>query len=331
MSIHTEVRQQTAIVLPFHIDGEFFFKKGLRAYRSRQFDRAIQLLKRAHELEPEEPLILCQLAAVLSEVGQYQLSNEYLKIVIEELDPEMVECHYFISNNYAHLGLFYEAKKFAFKYLETEPDGEFAPDVEDLLEVLSIEADFEDDEDDIIFLQDHARDLMEAGEFKSAIEVLHELLEGHPNFWSAHNNLALSHFYLGETSKSLEILEDLLQKNPGNLHAMCNQLVIYYYLREDDKVDELIEQLKVVHPMLMEHRYKLGASFGMVGKYELSLPWLLSLKKSGFEGDPTFYYWLSYAAFYTNHEQLARHCWSKVISMEPKKEGSAPWEQPNIE
>ncbi len=319
--------EQKAVVIPFHIDGEFFFKKGLRAYRNREFDRAVQLLKRAHELEPEEPMILCQLAAVLSDIGQYQLSTEYLKIVIEELDREMVECYYFISNNYAHLGLFQEAKKHAYKYLELAPDGEFVEETEDLLEVLCIDPDTEDDEDDLIFLQDHARELMETGDFHQAIDILHELLDGHPKFWSAHNNLALAHFYIGETDEALKLLEEVLQKNPGNLHAICNMLVIYYYLRSEEKVELLVNQLRVVHPILIEHRYKIGATFGMVGKYDLAFPWLLSLKKVGFDGDATFYYWLSYSAYHMKYEQLATHSWKKVLALNPDKEGSAPWEK----
>jgi tetratricopeptide (TPR) repeat protein len=321
--------QEKAIIIPFHIDGEHYFKKGLRAYRNREFDRAINLLKRAHELEPEEPIILCQLAAVLSETGQYQLSNEYLKIVIEELDPEMVECYYFVSNNYAHLGLFQEAKKHALKYLEASPNGEFVEEIEDLLEVLSIESDSDDDEDDLIFLQDHARELMEAEEFHRAIDVLNELLEGYPQFWSAHNNLALAHFYIGDTEKALMLLDEVLKKNPGNLHALCNKVVIYYYLRNDEKVETLVNQLKVVHPILTEHRYKLGATFGLIGNYELAFPWLLSLKKIGFEGDVTYYYWLSYAAHHMNHTQLAAYSWKKVIAIQPEKKGSAPWESVN--
>jgi tetratricopeptide (TPR) repeat protein len=327
MSKQVGAIKQKAVVIPFHIDGDFFYKKGLRAYRGREFEKAIQLLKRAHELEPEEGLILCQLAAVLSETGQYQLSTEYLRIVVEELDPEMVECYYFIANNFAHLGLFQEAKRHALKYLQLAPDGEFIEDTEDLMEVLSLDSDTEEDEDDLIFLQDHARELMEAGEFQQAIDILNELLEGHPQFWSAYNNLALAHFYIGKTEEALTLLDDVLTKNPGNLHAMCNKLVIHYYLRNDEVVENLVNHLKVVHPILMEHRYKLGATFGMVGEYELALPWLLSLKKAGYEGDATYYYWLSYAAYHMKLEQIATYSWKKVLTLQPDKKGLAPWEK----
>ncbi|WP_246942599.1 tetratricopeptide repeat protein [Bacillus pinisoli] len=320
--------RERAVVIPFHLDGDFFYKKGLRAYRNGDFERAIQLLKRAHEMEPEEPIILCQLAAVLSEVGEYQLSTEYLRIVIVELDPEMVECYYFIANNFAHLGLFQEAKRNALRYLELcNNNGEFVEETEDLLELLYLDSDTEDDEDDLIFLQDHARELMDAGKYAEAIDILHELIDGHPQFWSAYNNLALSHFYMGNSEEALLILEDILKKNPGNLHAMCNKVVIHFYLRNDEVVSELVNHLKVVHPILMEHRYKLGATFGMVGRFDLAFQWLLSLKKAGYEGDATYFYWLAYSAHHMKHDQIAHYSWKKVLTLSPDKKGHAPWEQ----
>ena len=45
----------------------------------------------------------------------------------------MTECHYFLANNYAHLGMFKEAYRHASAYLEKEEDGEFSEDAEDLL------------------------------------------------------------------------------------------------------------------------------------------------------------------------------------------------------
>ena len=50
-----------------------------------------------------------------------------------DMDPFMTECHYFLANNYAHLGMFKEAYRHASAYLDKEEDGEFSEDAEDLL------------------------------------------------------------------------------------------------------------------------------------------------------------------------------------------------------
>jgi hypothetical protein len=130
---------------------------------------------------------------------------------------------------------------------------------------------------------------------------------------------------LGEVEKAEDILKDVLVRNPGNLHALCNQLVFAYYQRETEKVEALLEGLQKIQPMLTEQQFKLGATFALVGEYEPAYCWLKKLYKHGFDGDAPFYYWLTYAAYYTDHESFARNIWKKVLELNPEKEGYEPW------
>jgi tetratricopeptide (TPR) repeat protein len=274
-------------------------------------------------------MIACQLAIILTELGEYEESNRLLHIILEELDEEMTECHYLLANNYAHLGFFKDAYQHANLYLELDPDGDFSEDTEDLLELLSMESDDLEEElyeqDDLIMKQEQARELLESGYFEKAIELLHYVIKEYPEYWSAYNNLALAHFYLGEVEKAEDILKDVLERNPGNLHALCNQLVFAHYQRETEKVKSLLEGLQKIQPLLSEQQFKLGATFALVGEYVLAYSWLKKLYKHGFDGDAPFYYWLSYAAYYTNHENFARNIWKKVLELNSEKEGYEPW------
>ncbi|MDI3410775.1 hypothetical protein QKW52_12705 [Bacillus sonorensis] len=63
--------------------------------------------------------------------------------------------------------------------------------------------------------------------------------------------------------------------------------------------------------MLIEQRYKLGATLSLVGRYDLGFKWLKSLYRMGFEGDETFYYWLACSAYFTGRTQFARNVWKK--------------------
>lgn len=322
-------RQEIAKIIPFVQTGEYYFKKGLKAYRKRDIYKAKKYLQRAVQLQPDESMFVCQLAVVLTELGEYSQSNTLLHKIIDEIDPDMSECYYFISNNYAHLGLFQEAYRYANQYLEIEPDGEFADDTEDLLELLSIESDVEEDEydlqDELIVKQEKAREYLETGELEQATHLLKEIIEQYPDFWSAYNNLALAYFYTGDVVKAAELLEEVLERNPGNLHALCNMLVFLYYQRKNKKVKELIKRLESIHPILVEHRYKLGATFGLVGRYDLAYKWLRNLQKQGFQGDETFYYWLSHSAYFTDRIEIAKNAWAKVLDENPDKKGSEPW------
>ncbi|WP_078543947.1 tetratricopeptide repeat protein [Litchfieldia alkalitelluris] len=322
-------RQHLTKIIPFVQTGEYYFKKGLKAYRKRDIYKAKKHLQRAIQIEPEDSMFQCQLAVVLTEIGEYTQSNRILLSIIEGIDHEMTECYYFIANNFAHLGLFQEAYKYANQYLDIDPDGEFAEDTEDLLDLLSIETDFVEEEvelqDELIVKQEKAREYLEAGELEKAIYLLKEIIEQYPDFWSAYNNLALAYFYSGEVKKAADILEDVLDKNPGNLHALCNMLVFLYYQRKNKKVKELTKRLESIHPILVEHRYKLGATFGLIGRYDLSYKWLRHLHKQGFQGDETFYYWLSHSAYFTDRIEQAKSAWARVLEENPDKKGSEPW------
>jgi tetratricopeptide (TPR) repeat protein len=331
MGKNAKARMQKGKILSFVPTGEYYFTKGLKAYRRRDFINAKKYLGRALQLEPGEPMITCQLAIVSTELGEFEDSNRLLHIILEDLDVEMAECHYFLANNYAHMGFFKDAYHHAQLYLEVEPNGDFAEDTEELLEVLTLEAeDLEDElypEDDLIVKQEHARELLESGYFPKAIEVLKDVVEEYPEYWSAYNNLALAYFYLGKTKKAETILKDVLERNPGNLHALCNLLVFAHYLGQHAKVERLLTALKKIQPLLSEHQFKLGATFALVGEYELAYYWLKRLYKHGFDGDGPFYYWLSNAAYFTGHEQFAQSIWKRVLEITPEKEGSEPWNE----
>ncbi|QVY61136.1 tetratricopeptide repeat protein [Cytobacillus gottheilii] len=331
MSKDSKARHQMGKLLSFNPSGEYYFSKGVKAYHRRDFYKATKYLQRAMQLEPGEPMIVCQLAIVYSEMGEHQQSNRLLHMILEELDEDMSECHYFLANNYAHMGFFKDAYQHANLYLELNDDGEFSDDTEDLLDLLTLEAEENDEDlyeqDDLIIKQEQARELLESGHFPKAVEILTSVIEDYPEYWSAYNNLALAYFYLGEVQKASEILNKVLEENPGNLHALCNRLVFAFYQRSFTEIKLLKETLKKIKPMSAEHQFKLGATFALTGEYEAAFQWLRKLQKSGFDGDGPFYYWLSYAAYFTGREDIARSTWKKAVEMNPDKEGFEPWNE----
>ena len=80
----------------------------------------------------------------------------------------------------------------------------------------------------------------------------------------------------------------------------------------------------------MEQRFKLGATFALIGKYSLAYKWLKQLQKQGFEGDSSYYFWLATSAYHLGHEQTAQKAWVKVVEINPEKEGMEPWSEMNV-
>lgn len=322
-------KKTSGMLLSFSPTGEYYFTKGIKAYQQRDYYKAMKYLQRALQLEPGEPMIACQLAIILSEVGQYNESNALLHTILEEWDEEMVECHYFLANNYAHLGLFKDAHHHAEIYMKLEGDGEFAEDAEDLLDLITLEAeDLGEDmyeHDDLMIKQEGARELLESGKFAEAIEQLEEVIAEYPEYWPAYNNLSLAYFYSDEKAKASDLLTEVLERSPGNLHALCNKTIFAFYEKDLQLLKLMKDGLLKVMPMSFEHQLKLGTTFALIGEYEASYRWLKRLYKIGIEGDSAFYYWLSLSAYKTEKRVTAEKAWQKVIQLSPEKSGQEPW------
>ncbi|WAA11955.1 tetratricopeptide repeat protein [Fervidibacillus halotolerans] len=319
-------------IYSFIPSGEFYFSKGIQAFQKHDLQNAKKYLRRAMELEPNEPIIACQYAIVLGELELYEQSNDIIYHVLNEIDPDLHECHYFLANNFAYMGLYKKSLYHANKYISLEPDGQFAKDALELIEIVSIENeeehvdpissnDFEDEE--LIEGQEEAMHLLENGKYDEAIEEFQQLITKHPDFWPAHNNLALAYYYVGKKDLAKEVTERVLAKSPGNLHALCNMVVFLYYDGED--YQSLLPALEKIHPISIDHRYKLGVTFSILGEYEKGYYWLRKIMKHIPVDDGSFYYWYSCAAYYVGKKQQADFAWKNLLKYHPDKIGMEPW------
>lgn len=293
-----------------------------------RFTDAHRYLKRATELSPEDPLILMQYGVLVMEEGRFEEAHELL-MTAYDLNPNEEEVVFYLAEVHAHLGLLRDAKMYAEKYILLDPDGHFADESMEIIDFAEQEEAFYEDEDipdgEVFFLQEKARKLMESGDFKEAIKLLESIIVDNPEFWAAYNNLALAYFYVGETVAASELLHDVLDRNKGNIHALCNLAVFYYYEKKDDELKSLLELLVKIKPYQFEHRFKLGATFALVGKHQEAYNWLRSLQKRGFDGDAGYYFWLSHSAYFSGHKDVARDAYAKLIELDPTKAGYEPW------
>ncbi|MGC4376874.1 tetratricopeptide repeat protein [Fictibacillus sp. Mic-4] len=312
----------TGRILPFKQDGEYYFQCGLKAYQKRDLHKAKKMFERAVLFEPDEPAFHCQLASTLAELGEFQESNNCLQHVLEYVDGEMAECYFFMANNYAHLGMFKEAEQHAILYMKHEPNGEFFDDSQELLDLIYFEtgrpAEQLTEEEELIASHEKARHSIETGNMKEAKVQLKEIIEKHPNFWAAYNNLALTYFYENKYEKALQILEDVLAKNPGNLNALCNMAIFYHHLGQNEKCKKITEALKVIHPIHPEQRYKLGSTFGILGEHTYANRWLVSVKKFQMNYSPAFFHLIAVSYYAIGNVDLAIKYWRKVEEMDPE-------------
>lgn len=315
-------------IISFLPTGEYYYKKALDELQKEKYEKAHKYLKRAVDLSPDDPAILMQYAILQMELDKMDLAHELLRnaYAIDPNDPEIV---FFLAEVNAHIGNFMDANRFAKRYLEMNINGEYTEDAMEIVDfteqedILSLQVDAPSSE--ALFLQEKSRRLMEQGKFPEAVELLEDIITQYPDFWAAFNNLALAYFYIGEEEQAKALLHEVLRENRGNIHALCNIAVIYYYEKNQEELDEITEFLAKINPYFIEHRYKLGATFALIGKYEEAFKWLRNLQRKGFEGDPGFYFWLSHSAYFSGHEEVAKSAWKTLLKLDPEKAGFEPW------
>ncbi|WP_051287540.1 tetratricopeptide repeat protein [Paenibacillus taiwanensis] len=129
---------QSAIIA-FPVDATAYADRAMKALERLHYDKALKYFRRAADSEPANPVHQCNLAGALAETGQFEQSNRILEHVIEQLDPDLTECYYYMANNWAYLDNFNLAEVLLEQYLTLDPYGMYAEEAEEMLEMLRFE------------------------------------------------------------------------------------------------------------------------------------------------------------------------------------------------
>ncbi|WP_342528484.1 tetratricopeptide repeat protein [Chryseomicrobium sp. FSL W7-1435] len=321
-------KAKTGNVVTFIPTGEYYYEKALGELKKEQFTRAQKYLKRAVELSPEDPLILMQYGILLMEAEQFDEAQELL-YTAHTMDPSDSEIVFFLAEIHAHLGMFAEANRYATKYLEIDSDGPYLEEAMEILDFTEYDGGGEFAEgapsSDVVFMQEKARKMMERGRFEEAVALLETIVAENDTFWPAFNNLALAYFYIGEEEQATALLHEVLRSDQGNLHALCNLAVLAHYKEAHEELNEVTAVLVKIKPIAIDQRFKLGATFALLGKHEEGYRILRQLQKMGFGEDPSFYFWLAHSAFFSGKKDRAHQAWLELIRLDPTKDGFEPW------
>lgn len=310
-------------VLPLSMDAGFFFERAVSSLDRYHYDKALKYFRKAVEYEPENPVNHCNMAGILSEMGDYEASNEVLATVLRDIDPTMTECYFYMANNYANMDLFEAAEEALVTYLEEDASGYFLTEAEEMMDLLQYELDRPTKLKSIksregLYEHDQARALLEEGKFNQAVKLLEELVQGRPDFLAARNNLALGYYYLGHFDKAMSTVHEVLAQDPGNLHGLCNLAVFYQHEGNREAMEELAERLSNIVPFHQEHVFKLATTMGMLGRHEAAFGHFKRLlQNEEMRREPSVSHYAAVAAYYTGRYAEARRLWQHVKRLDP--------------
>ncbi|PTX59627.1 tetratricopeptide repeat protein [Melghirimyces profundicolus] len=325
---HADVKRQAKgrKVVRLRLDAGFFFERAVRSLDRHRYDKALKYFRLAVEKEPENPVNQCNLAGILSEMGRFEESNEVLETILTEVDPDLLECWFYMANNAANLEDFELAEECLIRYLEEDPGGEFAAEAEEMLEMLAYELGRQPrrpqakPKQEWLKRHDEARRYLEAGQFLQAKEVLEKLVEEYPDFHAGMNNLALAYYYAGDVDKAVDTIDRVLTADPNNLHALCNLAVFLQHRGDRENRNRLVAMLKKWVPFHSEHTYKLATTLGILGEHEGAYRLFRQLLKREERPDPSLYHYAAAAALNTKRFDRARNYWRMARDLDPGSE-----------
>jgi tetratricopeptide (TPR) repeat protein len=322
-----EPERRVSNVIPFQVDAAFFFERAVHYLDRHDLKNALKNFRKAVEYEPDNPVHHCNLAGVLSELGDFEESNRILEKVLKDLAPDMVECWFYMANNYANLGQYDLAEEYAARYLEHDPNGEFAEDAEEMLQILVHEfgggkvleerkKQLEKERRE----QDQARKLLEEGRFIEASEYLERAIEQHPDSTAPRNNLSLAYYYLGELERAIEVAHDVLRRDNSNVHALCNLAVFYQHLGDWENLQRILQGLRKLYPLYFDHTYKLATTMGILGEHATAYRLFRQLLRWSDRSDPTLLHCVAAAAANLGFLEKAKKIWEEVAALDPDSE-----------
>ncbi|KIL38832.1 hypothetical protein SD70_23910 [Gordoniibacillus kamchatkensis] len=310
-------------VIDVRMDAAFFFDRAVESLGRFRYDRAVKYFRRAVEYEPGNPVNHCNLAGVLSEMGDYEESNRLLRHVLDNIDPAMTECHFYMANNFANMENYEQAEEALVRYLENDEGGQYLSESEEMMEFLSLELGRPLKLTSIkaregLYEHDKARSLLEEGKFAEAVRLLEKLLKQHPDFTAARNNLALAYYYMGQFDKSTATIREVLERDPGNLHALCNLAIFHQHFGNKQQLQELLDTLRKTYPYHADHVFKLATTMGILGEHAKAYRLFKRLLKTGEAGgEPSLYHYAAVAAANIGRYAEAERLWRQAEKLDP--------------
>ncbi len=123
-------------VVPFARSTAYWHRRAMDNRRSLRFPEAVELLRSAARQEPDNVEIQMDLAETLSEMECFEQSSRLLYGLLSR-DPNLAECYYGLACNDYGLQKNEEALDALIHYLRLAPEGPYAEEARDMLEMLS--------------------------------------------------------------------------------------------------------------------------------------------------------------------------------------------------
>lgn len=307
-------------VVTFERGAEFYFDLGYKYIQKGKMKTALRYIEKAVNIKPNDSFLQFNYAGLLAELGDIDRSTQVLVNIVKNLDPDYLECYFGLGCNYLQMQKIKKSYEYFSLYLEKDPDGEFAEEAEELMEMLTMIKDannnLDDDELEKIYkIEEEAIDHLEKREYEQATQKFETVVQMLPNAVPARNNLSLAYYYLGFFDKAIELAREVLVYEESNVHANCNLAIFYNKQGSTSWVEKQIRVIGKIHTDNQEYLYKIGDTYGSLGRHADAYKTFRKLLAIDPE-NPMYVHFTATAAYNNKKYKESIRLWEKLSSLD---------------
>ena len=298
-------------------------KRGAKELEKNDLIAAIAKYREAYERAPEDAEIAIALAEILSQMQRFEESNRILFRLLADREDAPPECHFGLACNYFGLQDYDRAADSLEDYLELEPDGEFAADAEDFLDLIDDDdAMFEttglrgDDDYEDNAVNHFARSLLASGETDYAIEELEHRLSQTPKSLKIREQLAIAYFVANRKEDAKKIATELLAEDAANV--LANSTLALSEIEEGNRASALarLEEMasnRALEPEELHSIAVLQLDLEQFSEADKTLTQMMHLMPY----DENVLHKLAYAKFMQGDAEAAKALYQKLLRIDP--------------
>lgn len=310
-------------IIPFAQSASFYRRRGEKELEKNDLVAAIAKYREAYERAPEDPEIAIALAEILSQMQRYEESNRILLLLSSQDEEVPPECHFGLACNYFGLQDYDRAADSLEDYLEAEPDGLFAADAEDFLDLIEDDdAMYEatglrtDDDYEDNAVCHFARSLLASGELGYAVEELEFRLGQAPDSVKIQEQLAVAYFCDNRRSDAETIANRLLETIPEDVLANCTMALAELDAGKKAAAAERLDRIASIQTDEPEELHSIAVLQLDLGRYEDAEKTLTKLLQM-MPYDENVLHKAGYARFMRGDADGAKVFYEKLLRIDP--------------
>lgn len=309
-------------ILSFRQDIDFYLTRAEKKLDRNDLLAATERYRRAYLSDPNDLDACLALADMLGRMQRFEESNRLLLVDMSMNDPD-AESFFGLACNYYGMQEFDYARESLETYLSLEPNGNYAADAEEFLEVLNDEDELryaignEGESSDTLMTCARARRMADSGRTEEAAKLLTDYLETYPNALRAKHTLASVRFLQENIKEALRLTDEVIRADRLNVCARCSKVL---FLRAGKRNEEAAREMDAIAALKVDF-----------GVEELGAVGLLQMESEQWEKardtyeklaeflpyDPLALHHLASARYMLDDEDGAVDCYRKLLRIDP--------------